>query len=121
LSTDEPIQLDNVLSCYKKAISKIVDTPDDSLDLSNKLSSSTAAAAATAQLSADDPIALRAIKRFEERMNAAVPKPKKEDTSLAAKGKSSWSGSLSSTRKSLENLFKNAEQQLHPDSIQVDT
>ncbi|CAF5034550.1 unnamed protein product, partial [Rotaria socialis] len=121
LSTDEPIQLDNVLSCYKKAISKIVDTPDDSLDLSNKLSSSSSAAAATAQLSADDPIALRAIKRFEERMNAAVPKPKKEDTGLAAKGKSSWSGSLSSTRKSLENLFKNAEQQLHPDSIQVDT
>ncbi|CAF5107825.1 unnamed protein product, partial [Rotaria magnacalcarata] len=73
-------------------------------------------------LSTDDPIALRAIKRFEERMNAAVPKTKQEDTNLKlAKGKSSWSGSLSSSRKSLENLFKNIEQQLHPDSIQIDT
>ncbi|CAM4776618.1 unnamed protein product [Rotaria magnacalcarata] len=120
LPTDEPIQLDNVLSCYKNAISKIVDTPEDSLNLSNRLSA--AAATAATQLSTDDPIALRAIKRFEERMNAAVPKTKQEDTNLKlAKGKSSWSGSLSSSRKSLENLFKNIEQQLHPDSIQIDT
>ncbi|CAF4766968.1 unnamed protein product, partial [Rotaria magnacalcarata] len=45
LPTDEPIQLDNVLSCYKNAISKIVDTPEDSLNLSNRLSAAAATAA----------------------------------------------------------------------------
>lgn len=116
--SDEPIPFENVFQFYETAMSKIVDLQDDPSNIVNTTLSST-----TSQLSADDPIALRAIKRFEERMNAAAPKTFKDDMNTKSpkpKPKSSWSGSLSSSRKSLENLFKNIEQQISPNPIQVD-
>ena len=46
-------------------------------------------------------------------MNAAAAKTQKDESSLlTTKGKSSWSGSLSTPRKSLENLFKSTEMSL---------
>jgi uncharacterized protein YxeA len=106
---DDPIKFDNVFSCYEKALAKAVDTTYDETAMST-------------QQSADDPIALRALQRFEERMNAAAAAAaaattktvKDEPNSLATKGKSSWSGSLSTPRKSIENLFKTTEQQIRP-------
>jgi hypothetical protein len=114
----EPIKFDNVFSCYEKAFSKVVDT---SYDESSKESST------TTQQTGEDPIALRALQRFQERMNAAAAaagggggKTNTEETSsLAAKGKSSWSGSHSTPRKSLENLFKLNEQQLRSTQVSV--
>ena len=113
-NTDEPIKFNHVLSCYEKAFAKVVDSYDESTSSqpSNALSKESST---TSQQSADDPIALRALQRFEERMNAAAAKTNKEEiNSLATKGKSSWSGSLSTPRKSIENLFKSTEQQLRP-------
>ena len=100
---DPPIKFNNVFSCYEKALAKVVDTPLEE--------SST-----NTQQSAEDPIALRALQRFEQRMSAAAAaaatKPNKEESNLlATKGKSSWSGSSSMSRKSLENLLKATEQQ----------
>lgn len=96
---DPPIKFDNVLSCYEKAFAKIVDTsPEESV--------------INTQQSTEDPIALRALKRFEQRMSAAAAAATKEETnSSAIKAKSSWSGSSSLSRKSLENLLKATEQQ----------
>ncbi len=101
INNDDLLKFDQVFSCYEKALAKVVDTPYDE-------SSTT-----TTSQTAEDPIALRALKRFEERMNAAVAAKttKEEPSSLAAKGKSSWSGSLSTPRKSMENLFKSTEHQ----------
>ncbi|CAF4378850.1 unnamed protein product [Rotaria sp. Silwood2] len=120
--SDEPLKFENVLSCYEKAIAKIVDTHDESSPLSNTLSTELLSTTTTTQPSADDPIALRALQRFEERMNAAVAaKNNKEETNFkTSKTKSSWSGSLSSSRKSLDNLFKNIEQQLSTTPITLD-
>ncbi|CAF0802429.1 unnamed protein product [Rotaria sp. Silwood1] len=112
ISNDDSIKFENVFSCYEKAISKIIDTNDDSSQISNTLSSESSSTTTTNQPPANDPIALRALQRFEERMNAAA-KNIKTDTNLnASKSKSSWSGTLSTSRKSLENLFKNIDQQL---------
>ncbi|CAF4887574.1 unnamed protein product [Rotaria sp. Silwood1] len=111
IPNDDSIKFENVFSCYEKAISKIIDTNDDSSQISNTLSSESSTTT-TNQPPANDPIALRALQRFEERMNAAA-KNIKTDTNLnASKSKSSWSGTLSTSRKSLENLFKNIDQQL---------
>jgi hypothetical protein len=113
---DAPIKFNNVLSCYEKALAKVVDTYDDSLESSNILKTEPT----TTQSPENDPIALRALQRFEERMNAVAIKTNKDEiNSLATKGKSSWSGSLTTPRKSMENLFKNNEQQLHPTSISI--
>ncbi len=103
---DDPIKFDKVFSCYEKALSKVVDGTQDESSVST-------------QPLANDPIALRALQRFEERMNAAAAAAatkttRDEPNSLAAKGKSSWSGSLSTPRKSVENLFKTSEQQSRP-------
>jgi len=113
-TNDDLLKFDNVFSCFEKALAKVVDTTyDESLQTSKESSIPT-------QQSEEDPIALRALQRFEERMNAAVAKTTKEETnSLAAKGKSSWSGTLSTPRKSLENLFKPNEQQLRSNGISV--
>lgn len=108
--TDDPLKFDNVFSIYEKALSKVVDTSyDESLQPSNSLSKESSSPTTT---TGEDPIALRALKRFEERMNAAAKSTKQETNPLTAKGKSSWSGSLSTPRKSLENLFKATDQQL---------
>jgi hypothetical protein len=115
----DPIKFDNVFSCYEKALGKLVDASyDESPQPSTTLSKESSI---TPQQSADDPIALRALQRFEERMNAvaAAKTPKEETNSFTAKGKSSWSGSLSTPRKSLENLFQKTEQQLRSTPISV--
>jgi len=103
-------KFDPVLSCYEKAVSKTVETIDDSTKLT-KISAKEAKLPPTTrrtQRPEDDPIALRALERFEQRMNAAATaKPNNDETnSLGTKGKSSWSGTLSTPRKSMENLFK---------------
>ena len=95
---DPPIKFDNVFSCYEKALAKVVDTPLDESSTNTRQS-------------VEDPIALRALQRFEQRMNAATKSNKDESNTLAAKGKSSWSGSFSNSRKSLENLLKATELQ----------
>ncbi|CAF3610328.1 unnamed protein product [Rotaria sordida] len=120
---DSSLQFGNVLSCYEKAIANLVDTYDDSPQPANTLSTESSVTTTTttaSQSTADDPIALRAVQRFEERMNAAVAKNNKDETNLrTSKGKSSWSGSLSTSRKSLENLFKNIEQQLSSTPVTI--
>lgn len=105
--TAPPRATDGVFTCYEKALSKLVDTYDESTEPS----------LAPASDPANDPIALRALQRFEERMNAAAAtKSTKDDTSsLAAKGKSPWSTS----RKSLENLLKEEDQQLRPTPLSI--
>ena len=108
-NNDDPIKFDNVFSCYEKALGKVVDTSYDGVSPLPPQDS-----VVPAQPAADDPIALRALQRFEERMSAAAAATKTtrdEPNSLAAKGKSSWSGSSSTPRKSVENLFKLTEQQ----------
>ena len=92
---------DPLLSCYEKAFTKVVERNfDDSSTSNNSL-----------QSTVDDPIALRALQRFEQRMNAVSASSTKPINDEPAKGKSSWSGSISSHRKSMENLFKNPELQ----------
>ena len=118
-----PVKFDHVLSCYEKALAKVVDTLDESAPssssstvLSNGVHQqpvTSSSGATTNQRSDNDPIALRALQRFEERMNAVTAKTSRDEAAMAAalmaKGKSSWSGSLSAPRKSLENLFKHTE------------
>jgi hypothetical protein len=108
-TNDDPIKFENIFSCYEKVLSKVGDTSYDEPSTILAKESST-----TTQQTGEDPIALRALQRFQERMNAAaaVKTTKEETNSLSARGKSSWSGSLSTPRKSLENLFKPTEQQL---------
>ena len=114
------VKFDHVLSCYEKALAKVVDTLDESAPSSTVLSNgvhqpvtSSSGATTATQRSDNDPIALRALQRFEERMNAVTAKTSRDEAAIAAalmaKGKSSWSGSLSAPRKSLENLFKHVE------------
>ena len=108
-------KFDPVFSCYEKALARVVDTLDESsTGLCNDPQISTATTTSTTMTSSqraeNDPIALRALQRFEERMSAATAKTNQEEkNSFASKGKSSWSGSQSTPRKSLENLFKSAE------------
>ncbi|UJR15369.1 hypothetical protein I4U23_002317 [Adineta vaga] len=108
---DDTVKFDNVFTCYEKAMSKVVDKYDDSSEPSI---ASAKQSLVTNQEPANDPIALRALQRFEERMNAVSSnKTSKDDTNpLVPKGKSSWSTSLSTSRKSLENLLKDEDQQL---------
>jgi len=118
-TNDDPIKFDNVFSCYEKVLSKVGDTSyDELLQTSNTLAKESST---TTQQIEEDPIALRALKRFQERMNAAaaVKTTKEEPNSLSARGKSSWSGSLSTPRKSLENLFKSTEQQLRSTPVSL--
>ncbi|CAF3229974.1 unnamed protein product [Rotaria sp. Silwood2] len=111
IKNDLEFQLNPVLSCYEKAFSKIVENIDDSIKPLNITSNESQIPLPTTspQRPEDDPIALRALKRFEQRMNAAMATKigNDETSSLIAKGKSSWSGTLSNQRKSLENVFKN--------------
>jgi hypothetical protein len=120
-NSDELIKFNTVLSCYEKALAKVVDAYDESSSPVPPPSSNTLfiEPLTTSQQSAEDPIALRALQRFEERMNAAAATKtnKEEPIASIAKGKSSWSGSLSSPRKSLENLFKSTEQQLQSTAV----
>jgi hypothetical protein len=112
---DPCLKCDSVLSCYEKALSKTVETIDDSIKLPHvpskehqiPLPSTTTTTTKRSQRAEDDPIALRALERFEQRMNAAVAaKTGNDETNLLSnKGKSSWSGTLTSPRKSIENLF----------------
>ncbi|CAF1512856.1 unnamed protein product [Rotaria sp. Silwood1] len=116
---DIAFEYDPVLSCYEKAFSKIVENIDDSIKPSNIISKesqipltttiTTTTTAISHQRPEDDPIALRALKRFEQSMNAAMATKigNDETNSVMVKGKSSWSGTLSNQRKSLENVFKN--------------
>jgi hypothetical protein len=101
-------ELDTVLPCYEQALSKTVETIDTSTkegQIPKRI-----------QRPEDDPIALRALQRFQERMNAAAAAATAtktnidETNSLTPKGKSSWSGTLSTPRKSVENLFKANQQ-----------
>ncbi|CAF1146701.1 unnamed protein product [Adineta steineri] len=116
---DDSLKFGNVLSCYEKALSKVADTTyDESLEPSIAVLAKESLI--TPQEPANDPIALRALQRFEERMNAAAAavKTTREDTnSLANKGKSPWSASLSTSRKSLENLLKDEEQQFRSTAV----
>ena len=114
-STDVAYQFGTVLSCYEKALAKAVETLDDSivsLPIPPQISSlppirpTLPVDTHKAQRPEDDPIALRALQRFEQRMNAAVTTKTAPDEATA-KGKSSWSGTPSNPRKSLENIFKN--------------
>ena len=120
-TNENPIILDeNVFSCYEKALAKVVDGHDESLQ---QLNTSSQDSSVTTQQSVNDPIALRALQRFEERMNAAAAVAKTNTTEAnqtVTKGKSSWSGSLSTSRKSLENLFKTNEQPLSSTAVSAD-
>ncbi|CAF4215149.1 unnamed protein product [Rotaria socialis] len=109
--TDDKIFFhDTVISSYQKAMLKIIDTVDDPMKPSNSSSKDSQSPLVTtsAQRPEDDPIALRALKRFEQSMNAAMAtKGGNDDVNASiAKGKSSWSGTLSAPRKSLDNVFK---------------
>jgi hypothetical protein len=117
-TTDESLKFDNVFSCYEKALAKVVDTYHET---SEPLTTLAKESLVTSQQPANDPIALRALQRFEERMNAAAAaKTTKDETNtLAAKGKSPWSTSLSTSRKSLDNILKEDEQQLRPTPISL--
>ena len=119
--SDGPAKFDPVFSCYEKALAKVVDTLDESstgLCNDQQISTITEASSHRAE---NDPIALRALQRFEERMSAATAKTNKEEkSSFGAKGKSSWSGSLSTPRKSLENLFKSTESSSRAPAVSVD-
>jgi len=104
-----PLKVDPVLSCYEKALSDAVEKIDDSIKLKNVSSKESQLPPITKrhQRPEDDPIALRALERFEQRMNAAAAKTSNDETNpLTMKGKSSWSGTLITPRKSLENLLK---------------
>jgi hypothetical protein len=111
-TNDDPIKFENIFSCYEKVLSKVGDTSYDEPSQPSTILAKESST--TTQQTGEDPIALRALQRFQERMNAAaaVKTTKEETNSLSARGKSSWSGSLSTPRKSLENLFKPTEQQL---------
>jgi hypothetical protein len=102
-------KFDPVFSCYEKTLPKTVDTIDESTKPSNLPSQEFQIPSSTkrSQCPEDDPIALRALERFEQRMNAAVAAKTGNDETklLTARGKSSWSGTPSTPRKSLENLF----------------
>ena len=115
---DDAIKFDNVFTCYEKAMSRVVDKYDD---VSEPSIVSAKESLVTNQEPANDPIALRALQRFEQRMNAAsASKTTKDDLNpLTPKGKSSWSTSLSTSRKSLENLLKDEDQQLRPTTISL--
>lgn len=71
----------------------------------------------TSQRPEDDPIAQRALQRFEQRMNAAVNSRASsvDGKSIPTKGKSSWSGSMTMPRKSVENLFKSRTNSIEND------
>jgi len=100
-----PPKFDPLVSCYEKVLAKLADGTDESLSTTS----------VQGQAAEQDPIALRALQRFEERMSAATtkkPTSKEEPNSFSAKGKSSWSGSMTTPRKSLENLFKSTEMSL---------
>ena len=101
---------DMVLSCYEKALSKTMEKIDDLVSPSNVSfeESQVPSTVKCNQRPEDDPIALRALQRFEQCMNAAIAaKTGNEDTnSLFVKGKSSWSGTVSNPRKSLEHVFQ---------------
>lgn len=104
---------DPVLSCYETALSKTVTTGDESVKPPNAVQ--TPVSPKRSQRPEDDPIALRALQRFEERMNAAAAavatkNHADEASPLTLKGKSSWSGTLATPRKSIENLFKANQQ-----------
>ncbi len=104
-----PLKVDPVLSCYEKALSNAVEKIDDSIKLKNRPSKEQQLPPITKhhQRPEDDPIALRALERFEQRMNAVAAKTSNDETSPSAtKRKSSWSGTLTTPRKSLENLLK---------------
>jgi hypothetical protein len=102
---------DPVFSCYEKALSKAVETIDDSTKPIDNLVKEIEIPKRN-QRPEDDPIALRALQRFQERMNAAAAAKTGTDeiNPLTTKGKSSWSGTLSTPRKSVENLFKPNQQ-----------
>ena len=108
-TNNSSVKSDPILSAYEKTLSKPID---------DKISS-TATTTKRHQRPEDDPIALRALERFEQRMNAAAatkPTNNDETNSLNTKGKSSWSSTHSITRKSMENLFK-INQPSQPNSI----
>ena len=108
-STDLTVKFDTVLACYEKALASVGETTDDTSS-SSPPAEAPPAPATINQRPEDDPIALRALQRFEQRMNAAVTaKSTIEETTASAapaKPKSSWSGSLLTPRKSMENLSK---------------
>lgn len=116
---------DPIFSCYQKAMSKLIDNNEDLIKPTNTLSNDLQIPSSTksTQRLEDDPIALRALKRFELSMNAAMAtKPTNDDANLSLiKGKSSWSGSQSAPRKSLENVFKTdsttSDEQSKPTSL----
>lgn len=106
-------QSDPVFSCYEKTLSKTVETINESIKPPSV--AQIPSSPKRSQRPEDDPIALRALQRFEERMNAAaaaaVTKNHNDEASpLTLKGKSSWSGTHSTPRKSIENLFKPNQQ-----------
>ena len=110
-TNNDPFKFDTVLSSYEKVLSKVVEKIDDSVKSSNgsiKELQIPSTKTERNQRPEDDPIALRALQRFEQRMNAAVAAKTTTDeiNSITAKSKSSWSGTPSTPRKSLENVFK---------------
>ncbi len=117
------LKFDTVFSCYEQALSKNVETIDDSIkpiDISAK-ESQIPPTPKRSQRPEDDPIALRALQRFEERMNAAAAKTNNDEAiPLTPKGKSSWSGTLSTPRKSVENLFKTNHQSQSTSASNID-
>ncbi|CAF0953181.1 unnamed protein product, partial [Didymodactylos carnosus] len=122
-----PLPFNTVLSCYEKALSNVTfDELSTSSATASPLlmkSSSLGDCIKPLTISArpeDDPIAQRALRRFEERMKAAVAaKGSLNQSDLLAKGKSSWSGTLTTPRKSLDNLFKNEQLSVCPTSSMV--
>ena len=106
---------DPVLSCYEKKLPKTTDTIDEFTKPPPPSALQTPSSPKRSQRPEDDPIALRALQRFEERMNAAAAavatkNHTDEASQLTLKGKSSWSGTHSTPRKSIENLFKANQQ-----------
>ncbi|CAF1600557.1 unnamed protein product [Adineta ricciae] len=114
---DNPLEFDPVISCYEKVLSKVAETMGDSTNTT--LSDSSVSAPTDRNRRAEeDPIALRALQRFEQRMSAAVAAKttSEEIGSTSTRSKSSWSGTSTTPRKSVENLFKN-NPQLPPTSV----
>lgn len=116
--TKSNTKTDPVSSCYENALSKTVETIDNLTKPVNGLSKESRLPpkpTKRTQRPEDDPIALRALERFEQRMNAAAKPSNDEINPLTTKGKSSWSGTLTTPRKSVENLF-NPNQPLQSNS-----
>lgn len=115
-TNDTPLNFEPPLSCYEHVMSKVTEQIDEtfqSAHLPPKDSQIPTTMKNNSRLE-DDPIALRALQRFEQRMNAAMAAKGgiDDNNSMTAKGKSSWSGTIAAPRKSLENVFDNNQTNL---------